>query len=94
MHWKPGFEEAWVDRLKKMGITDILIKEDAPSLCGMGNDRDRKSIHRKIYEGLTENDFRRLSREYGIRYVIEDASKQLSFKPVYRNRTFCVYKIS
>ena len=93
MHWKPGFEKVWVDRLKKLGITDILIKNSAPALCGMGTDSGRKSIHRLIYDNLTENDFRRLAKEYGVGYVVRDISRPLSFESAYRNRTFCVYKI-
>jgi hypothetical protein len=93
MHWKPGFEAEWVERLKRLGITGMLIKESAPWLCGMGNFADRKPIHRMIYSKMTEADFRRLAADYGVRYVIEDASKNLSFERAYSNGTFCVYKI-
>ena len=93
MHWKPGFEAEWVERLKRLGITGMLIKESAPWLCGMCNFADRKPIHRMIYSKMTEADFRRLAADYGVRYVIEDASKNLSFERAYSNGTFCVYKI-
>jgi hypothetical protein len=46
-----------------------------------------------IYSKMTEADFRRLAADYGVRYVIEDASKNLSFERAYSNGTFCVYKI-
>jgi hypothetical protein len=93
MHWTPGFEKQWVDRLRRLDITDVLIEKEAPKLCGMGNVPGVKSIHRMIYERLTENDFKAIAKDYGARYVIEEEPKKLSFEKAYSNGTLCVYKI-
>ena len=93
MHWSPGFEELWVDRLKYLGITGPLIKSSAGLLCGLGTSDIRKLIHRFIYDKITEDEFMDIRNKYGAEYVIESITRPLSFKQVYENSTFRVYRI-
>lgn len=92
MHWAPGFEGLWAARLSRLGVNEYLAKMRAGSMCGLG-DPDSKSIHRFLYMNMTEEDFRSIRRDYGAEYVIEYASRPLSFRQVYSNPVFRVYRI-
>lgn len=92
MHWSPGFESAWFERLSRLGINEYLVKGREAALCGLG-DSSRKPLHKLIYDNLNEDDFARIGRDYGADYVIEDVDKKLYFKNVYENSTFRVYRI-
>jgi hypothetical protein len=61
-------------------------------LCGLGLS-ETKFVHKTVYSILGEKDFKLIRDKYGAQYVIEDARRKLSFEPVYKNGSFCVYKI-
>jgi len=92
MHWVPGFEEKWAERLARLGYTRSFMEKTAGLICGLGAS-DQKIYHKEIYGNLNEEIFRSIKRDNLAQYVVEDVSKSLSFKIVYENTTFRIYRI-
>ena len=109
MHWVKGFEYSWANRLTKVGISQALMNEKAGYITCLGDSTswllprllygkqlgDSKSsfLPRMLYMRMGEEDFRRIKKEFGARYVIQYSIRPLSFKVVYENPTFRVYNI-
>ena len=64
-------------------------------LYGRGEFGDSKSsfLPRMLYMRMSEDDFRHIKNEFGVKYAVEYSVRPLSFKAVYENSTFRVYNI-
>ena len=93
MHWSPGFEKEWTERLARLGysgfedISALRLKVFPPEQPPSVRTAD-------IYERVDAGLLAALAKDYGIAYVVREGGPPLPLPLVYRNGTFRVYAVN
>jgi hypothetical protein len=93
MHWFPGFEREWTQRLSELAYDEDsikLIKE-----VGKPGNKFYSSALECIYTSIPEQHILGLAKKNSINYFVKENNKErdMDFPVVYRNNAFSVYKI-
>ncbi len=89
MHWYPGYELPWAQRLKELGYSEIpLLQYQTYNL------HDPVTVKtRAIYAQNRAENFMALKKKYGINYVITENNHPLPFPLLYQNESFSLYSL-
>ena len=89
MHWHPGFERSWSQRLMELGYGPVPLLHFEQ----FNSSQAQTAATRLTYASLDEGKILMLAKKYRLDFVVEENFHELAFPRVYQNELFSVYRI-